>query len=87
MSGEILLDVSDLPPPEPMERILTALESLSPGDWLCVLIHRQPWPLLPELEALGYAWRMQDRDPPGFEILIWRAGDADADTGANARAR
>lgn len=79
MTDEILLDVSDLPPPEPMERILEALEELDPGQYLRVLHRREPWPLFSMLDEMGFAHRLQAREPPGFEILIWSAHDGAAE--------
>jgi uncharacterized protein (DUF2249 family) len=73
--AERLLDVSELAPPEPLERILDAAEELRAGERLRVLHRREPWPLFPMLEDRGFAHRMRALNPPGFEILIWRAGD------------
>ena len=42
---ERVLDVSDLEPPEPLERILDALDQLGTGDWLHVRHRREPFPL------------------------------------------
>ncbi|MBI1732101.1 MAG: DUF2249 domain-containing protein [Gammaproteobacteria bacterium] len=78
MTGIRALDVSALAPPEPMERILAALESLAPGECLRVLHRREPWPLFPLLEQRGFAHAMRPYDPPGFVILIWRADDGKA---------
>jgi uncharacterized protein (DUF2249 family) len=50
------LDNRGLPPPEPMVRILQALQTL-PGDAeLVVLMDREPLMLYPELERRGFAW-------------------------------
>ena len=66
------LDVRWLEPPEPFERIVSALETLPEGGTLRVLIHRQPRPLFQWLEREGYAFR-HDFHPDGFfEILIRR---------------
>jgi hypothetical protein len=77
MTREIVLDVSGLPAPEPMETILSELDRLPPGRHLRVLHRRAPWPLLPMLDERGFRHRLRPCDNPGFEILIWRAGDAD----------
>jgi uncharacterized protein (DUF2249 family) len=42
---EIVVDGRGLEPPEPMERVLAALDGLQPGQWVRFLIHRQPYPL------------------------------------------
>jgi hypothetical protein len=73
MATETVLDVTALPPPEPLEAILNAVTRLRPGDRLRVLHHREPWPLFGLLEQQGFAYHMQPgRDAP-FEILIWHA--------------
>lgn len=50
------LDVSDLPPPEPLERALDALGLLAPGDRLLLHHRRQPYPLYDLLARMGYQW-------------------------------
>lgn len=49
------IDARGLPPPEPLERTLEALETLAPGDELVVLLDREPFPLYGILERNGYA--------------------------------
>lgn len=49
------LDVRGLPPCEPFERIIAALDVLPPGETLEVLIHREPVPLHDWLEEHGFA--------------------------------
>lgn len=68
---ERLLDVSDLEPPEPLERILDALDTLGAGDWLHVRHRREPFPLYGFLQRLGYVWRTERTGEAAFEILIW----------------
>lgn len=76
MSGVRVLDVSDLAPPEPMERVLAEVERLGAGEYLRVLHRREPWPLFPVLEQRGFAHSMRACATPGFVILVWRAPDA-----------
>jgi len=66
---DLLLDVSGLPPPEPLEQILDALEGLAPGDRLLVRLGRQPYPLYDLLRRMGYRWEAT-RDDGGWRILI-----------------
>jgi uncharacterized protein (DUF2249 family) len=63
------LDVSDLPAPEPMERILDALADLPPGDRLCVLHRREPYPLYDMLRRMGYRWEVS-AEGDRYRILI-----------------
>jgi uncharacterized protein (DUF2249 family) len=65
-----LLDLRHLPPPEPMQRILDALEVLPPGACLHALTPHRPGPLLPMLEQQGYAWRLDDLDGGGARIAV-----------------
>jgi TusA-related sulfurtransferase len=51
------LDSRDLDPPEPMVRILAALERLNDGEVLSALLCREPIFLIPELVKRGHAWR------------------------------
>jgi uncharacterized protein (DUF2249 family) len=64
-----LLDVSDLPPPEPLERTLDALIGLPPGDRLLLCIPRQPFPLFDLLRRMGYRWEVTGEEG-GWRILI-----------------
>ncbi|MFB6420461.1 MULTISPECIES: DUF2249 domain-containing protein [Bradyrhizobium] len=51
------LDNRDLDPPEPMVRILAALERLAPGQTLHALLSREPVFLFRELTKRGHQWR------------------------------
>ena len=68
-----VLDVSELYPPEPLERILDALASLPKNACLQVLHRREPQPLYGILENMGYRWQTHQTGPGRFEILIWSA--------------
>jgi hypothetical protein len=78
MAPERLLDVRDLAPPEPLERVLAALPALHTAQYLRARLPREPYPLYPLLQELGYAWRARRSDGPGFELLIWRRDDREA---------
>lgn len=69
------LDNRGLEPPEPMIRILDALEHLAPGEVLEALNERDPVFLYPELKARGAAIRTEAR-AEGVRLLIRRAGGA-----------
>jgi TusA-related sulfurtransferase len=68
------MDNRDLEPPEPMVRILAALESMEPGEVLSALLRREPMFLFPQLAKRGHIWR-GGFEPDGvtYKILI-RAG-------------
>ncbi len=67
------LDNRGLEPPEPMIRILDALEHLAPGEVLEALNERDPVFLYPELKARGAAIRTEVR-AEGVRLLIRHAG-------------
>lgn len=52
----VRLDNRDLDPPEPMVRILSAAETLRPGETLSALLRREPIFLFPHLEKRGFRW-------------------------------
>lgn len=69
----IELDVRGLPPPEPFENIMHALQTLACGASLRVLIHREPHPLYPVLRDAGFDWHTSVLPDGDFAILIWHA--------------
>ncbi len=52
----IHLDVRGLQPPEPLERVLDALDWLTPGKRIVMLIDREPLPLYRILDRNGYRY-------------------------------
>ena len=82
MTSERLLDVRDLAPPEPLERVLVAMHALTDAQYLRVRLPREPFPLYPLLQEFGYTWRARPADGAWFEILIWRRADREAQTAA-----
>jgi uncharacterized protein (DUF2249 family) len=73
--SQVDLDLRDLPPPEPMHRILEALEQLPPGGCLFALTPLYPAPLLSLLLADGYAFRVCPL-ARGYRLAICHAQDA-----------
>lgn len=69
------LDHRDLDPPEPMTRTLAAIETMSPGHVLSVLLCREPVFLLPELAKRGHHWRGGFEPDGGAYRLLVRIGD------------
>lgn len=66
----LTIDVSQLVPPEPMMRILEALNQLKPGDTLLVHHVRRPVYLYPKLEELGHSHQTWELEPNRVDILI-----------------
>lgn len=71
-----LLDLRHLPPPEPMQRILEAVQQLSAGERLEALTPFRPEPLLPLLAEQGCAWHIESLPSGGVRITICRQQDA-----------
>lgn len=69
-TAEITIDVSELVPPEPMMRILGALEELPAGGQLTVHHVRRPMHLYPRLDEMGYAHSTTDLGPDRVELVI-----------------
>jgi hypothetical protein len=78
--SEIVIDVSDLEPPGPLEHILDNLADLPAQHWLRVRHRRDPVPLYRMLQQMGYRWRTDCLAADRFEILIWPADDPDPRT-------
>lgn len=72
MNCESMLDVRGLEPPEPMVRVLDAIETLQPGEALCVAIHREPFPLYAILSEQGYVHSTTWQQGGYFEVIIRR---------------
>ncbi|MFC0170486.1 DUF2249 domain-containing protein [Pseudoduganella danionis] len=74
--NEVQIDVSGLEPPEPMVRVLEALDLLADDGRLRVLIDRQPVPLYQVLQRNGYSHLTTARADGLYEVLIWITGSA-----------
>ena len=64
------IDVSHLPPPLPMVRILETLRSLDPGETLLVNHTRRPLHLYPKLDALGCTHETREWPDGKIEVRI-----------------
>lgn len=72
----MLVDARWLEPPEPMEKVLVALDALQPGERVRFLLHREPFPLYGVLQSMGYSHRTHAIEDGCFEILIEARPDA-----------
>ncbi|HHC07291.1 MAG TPA: DUF2249 domain-containing protein [Actinobacteria bacterium] len=72
---EILLDVSDLEPCEPLERSLAAAAELPEGRYLRILHRREPFPLYDLLDAGGFRHATRPGTITPYEVFVWRAAD------------
>lgn len=69
-NDDIVIDARDLPPPEPMEKVLQVLGLKRPGQAVRLLIHRQPHPLYALLDQQHYQHLTRTLDDGNFEIVI-----------------
>lgn len=70
VTAEVTIDVSELVPPEPMMKILAALEELPDGGQLTVHHVRRPMHLYPRLDELGYSHETTELAPDKVQLLI-----------------
>jgi hypothetical protein len=68
----VVVDARWLEPPEPMERVLNALNGLCPDQGIQFLIHREPIPLYGELKLRGFSHRARLIEDDCYEITIER---------------
>lgn len=73
--NEILVDARWLEPPEPMERVLDALDRRTRHQRVRMLLHREPFPLYALLRQMGLAYETHARPDGCFEILIHDPAD------------
>lgn len=83
---ERLLDVSELEPPEPLQRVLAATARLGEGEFLHVLHRREPLLLYPELDRRGFCYLATFEGDYACEVFIWRDGDEPAAEACRSRA-
>lgn len=69
-TAEVTIDVSELVPPEPMVKILQALETLSDDSRLLVHHVRRPIHLYTRLDEMGYAHETRELAPGNVEVMI-----------------
>lgn len=78
LSREVLLDVSELEPPEPLELTLEAAERLKPGQYLRMLHRRDPCMLYGNLDNNGFKYFQREGSTTAVELFIWREDDIEA---------
>ena len=79
MGQEHFLDATELEAPAPLQVALAALDSLPNGDYLRLLIKRDPIFLYPLLLVQGFEHKTHSRSQENYEVLIWRKGDQEAE--------
>lgn len=76
VDGTVSVDVRDLPMPQPMVRILEALEALPAGQALFVEHKKIPVFLLPELRERGFDYRIKEIENQHVQLLIFRLDES-----------
>ena len=66
-----VVDGRNLEPPEPFVQTMDALDAITPGQKVLLILGREPQPLYRALELNGYAWQTERKDDGTVEILIW----------------
>ena len=83
--GEVLLDVSALEAPEPLQRAIEAAVALGEGQYLHMHHRMRPVHLYPWLASEGFASDTR-RNGEDCEVFIWRREDTLAQRAAEAGA-
>ncbi len=76
--SDILVDARWLEPPEPMERVLAALQIRRQGQRVRLLLHREPYPLYAILSERGLSYAVEPKPDGCYEILIYEPDAASA---------
>ena len=74
---EKVLDVSELFPPEPLERAQEAVYQLERGQYLLLKHRREPCLLYPLLDEEGFRHYTRETEAGTVEVFICRGDDAD----------
>ena len=85
MGREHLLDLSKLEPPEPLQQAVNALDALAEGEYLRLLLNRDPIYLYPILVLQGFEHEKRAGTQSTFELLIWHKNDDNARAAAFAK--
>ncbi len=75
---EVLLNVSELEPPEPLLLVLEAAEQLEPGQYLRMLHRRDPCLLYGNLKDNNFNYFQRRGSTTLVELFIWRNSDREA---------
>jgi len=68
----VIIDVSDLPAPEPMTKIIQTLVTITTQQFLLVHHRREPFPLFEKLTSAGWLYSCQQQTPDDYQIYIYK---------------
>ena len=80
MAEELVLDVSELAPPEPLTLTLEAAEQLQAGQYLRMLHRRDPCMLFGNLDDNHFKYFQRKGTNTAVEVFIWAENDHEAAT-------
>lgn len=80
----IVLDVSEMQAPKPMELVLEAMENLQDSQYIKMIHRMQPHPLYNILLDNGYRYKVDNANGL-FNIFIWKASDKTAEASVKAQ--
>jgi hypothetical protein len=75
---EVVLDASEMEPPEPFDRATGILRQLEPGQYLRMLHRRVPYPLLEFCQAMSLTSSVIEGSATACEIIIFFPADEQA---------
>ena len=73
MNEPYIVDARGLEPPQPMQLVLQALDTLPRGEEVVLLLYREPYPLYNILAQNGFTHRCEHHDDGTFAIHIRHA--------------
>ena len=85
MPIEHFLDVRELFAPEPFEMILKEIKKLKTGEYIYVLHHRKPYPLLQVLSESNHEYLLLEGKKNDIEIIIWKKADIEVGSYCTSR--
>ncbi len=68
-----IIDCREMFPPEPMEHVLEAVESLSDNGAILMVHRKEPIPLYPKLEERNCSYETKISDDGSVHVLIWKS--------------
>lgn len=78
VTREVLLDVSELEPPEPLVQTLEAAKQLKAGQYLRMLHRRDPCMLYGNLDDSHFKYIQRKGSTSAVELFIWAENDTEA---------
>ena len=78
MLVEVVLDASEMEPPEPFDRATGILRELEPGQYLRMLHRRMPYPLFEFCQAMSLTYTVIEGGVAACEIIIYFPADEQA---------